>query len=60
MERQGEACDDLVPHRLVAETSLFMAKFEIYARKDGEYSWRLKSGNGYAADAKVEQVEDKA
>ena len=37
-----------------------MAKFEIYTRKDGEYSWRLKSGDGYAADGKFEQVEDKA
>ena len=23
-----------------------MATFQIYTRKDGEYSWRLKSGNG--------------
>lgn len=23
-----------------------MATFEIYTRKDGEFSWRLKSGNG--------------
>ena len=62
-----------------------MATFQIYTRKDGEFSWRLKSGNGQtiatageafttkaaaqngidavkkdAADAKVEEVEDKA
>ena len=66
------------------ETSADMATFQIYTRKDGEYSWRLKSGNGQtiatagegfttkaaaqngidavkkdAADAKVEEVEDK-
>ena len=37
-----------------------MAKFEIYTRKDGEYSWRLKSGNGQTIATAGEGYKDKA
>ena len=47
-------------HRPVPETSLIMAKFEIYTRKDGEYSWRLKSGNGQTIATAGEGFKTKA
>jgi uncharacterized protein YegP (UPF0339 family) len=37
-----------------------MATFEIYTRKDGEFSWRLKSGNGQTIASAGEGFKTKA
>jgi uncharacterized protein len=37
-----------------------MAKFEIYKRKDGEYSWRMRSGNGQIIATAGEGFDTKA
>lgn len=37
-----------------------MATFELYKRKDGEYSWRLKSSNGQVIASAGEGFSSKA
>ena len=37
-----------------------MATFELYKRKDGEFSWRLKSSNGQIIAAAGEGFSSKA